>query len=49
MVANLLLIGVQPSEIEQMTWSRLDYYNQFVEVVTKARQNLALAAVHGAN
>lgn len=37
MIANLLSIGVQPSEIENMTFKRLSFYNDFAEVMIKAK------------
>jgi len=41
MIANLLTIGVQPSEIEAMTFKRLSFYNDFAEIMVKARLDAA--------
>ena len=41
MIANLLHIRVQPSEIEAMTFKRLSFYNDFAEVMIKARMDAA--------
>lgn len=35
MIANLLQLGTQPSEIESMTYSRMAYYNEFAEILLK--------------
>ena len=41
MIANLLTVGIQPSEIEAMTFKRLSFYNDFAEIMVKARVDAA--------
>lgn len=37
MTANLIFIGIQPSEIEAMSFSKMQYYNEFAEIMLKAK------------